>query len=127
MSPTVVALAHASRRRCPRCGARLFDGWFRIRPVCPGCGLLTDRGEHDYFLGALLLNVIAAQTIAVAGAGIVMVLSLPTPQWGLALGVGIGLAIMGPLVGYPFAKVLWLAMDMQFRPPVSAGDPPSDA
>lgn len=127
MSSTVTALAHACRRRCPRCGARLFDGWFRIRAVCPGCGVLTDRGEHDYFLGAVLVNVIAAEAIAVGGAGVVIVLTLPTPNWGLALWVGIGLALLAPVVGYPFAKVLWLAVDMRFRPPVTADDLPTDA
>lgn len=123
----MAAFARAGRRRCPRCGAKVFDGWFRITAVCCGCGLLTDRGEHDYFLGAVLLNIIAAELIAAAGAAAVVFFTWPEPAWGAALGVGLVLAVVGPLVGYPFAKTVWLAVDMQFRSPVSIGDAPTDA
>jgi len=127
MSQVLTALRHAGKRRCPRCGTKLFDGWFRIRPICSGCGLLTDRGERDYFLGAMLLNVIAGELGAAIGAAGVVGLTLPRPAWGLALATGLSLAIVGPLVGYPFAKTIWLAVDMQLRPPVTEGEPSTDA
>lgn len=117
-----VALGRALRRRCPLCGARVFRTWFRIVPECPGCGLLTDRGERDYFLGAVLLNLVAAESVPVLLVGAVAVATWPSPPWGLLFWGGLTLAVVTPLVGYPFAKTLWLTADMQFRAPIRASD-----
>jgi len=117
------ALRWALRRRCPACGARVFDGWFRMRPVCPGCGLRTDRGEPDYFLGAVLVNLIAAEVVPVALVLMIIVITWPAPPWPLVFVGGIGLAVVAPIVGYPFSKTLWLFADLQFREPVR-GEPP---
>ena len=54
----------ALRRRCPRCGAgKVTQRWLILRPACPSCGLRLDRGESDYWLGAMLFNLIAAETL----------------------------------------------------------------
>ena len=118
----MAAFGRALRRRCPRCGSRVFQTWFRIVPECPGCGLLTDRGEPDYFLGAVLLNLVAAESIPVLLVGAVAVVTWPSPPWALLFWGGLTLAVVAPLVGYPFAKTLWLAADMQVRPPLHASD-----
>lgn len=86
--------------------------------TCPGCGLLTDRGEADYFLGALLLNLIAAELVPVTLVGVLVIATWPTPPWVLVLWGGIGLAAIAPIIGYPFSKTLWLLADLQFRDPV---------
>jgi len=93
-----------------------------MRRRCPGCGLLTDRGEHDYFLGAVLLNLVAAEGVPVLMVGGLVLLTWPDPPWGLLLWGGIGLAAVMPFIGYPFAKTLWLFLDMQFRAPVHAAE-----
>ena len=50
--------ARALGRRCPNCGAGpVTVRWFGLRPSCPRCGLRLDRGEHDYFLGAIVFNM----------------------------------------------------------------------
>lgn len=94
-----------------------------MRPVCPGCGLRTDRGEPGYFLGAVLVNLVAAEVVPVALVLMVIVITWPAPPWPLVFAGGIGLAVVAPIVGYPFAKTLWLLADLQFREPVR-GDPP---
>ena len=93
-----------------------------MRPCCPGCGLLTDRGEHDYFLGAVLLNLVAAESVPVLVVGGLVLVTGPDVPWGLLLWGGLGLAAVMPFVGYPFAKTLWLFLDMQFRAPVRAAE-----
>jgi uncharacterized protein (DUF983 family) len=121
-TPWRVALQRALRRRCPACGARVFDTYFRLRAVCPGCGLLTDRGEPDYFLGALLLNLIAAESIPLAVVLVLGIATGPAPSWPLLLVVGLTLAVVSPVACYPFAKTLWLFADMRIRAPVWVSD-----
>lgn len=128
-TPLLSRVTRACRRRCPGCGSGgLFDGWFRLRPACPRCGLLTDRGEHDYFLGAVLLNFVVAETTALAAVVVLLVLTWPTPPWGVLYGLGLGLAVAIPIGFYPLSKMLWLAVDMGIRPPVYRHDTnPEDA
>jgi len=108
------------RRRCPGCGGPLFDGWFRIAAVCPGCRLRTDHGEPDYFLGAVLLNLVLAELVPVVMVLGAVALTWPAPPWRALLGLGVTLAVIAPIVGYPYSKTLWLYVDMQVRPPVYA-------
>lgn len=89
-----------------------------MRPVCAECGLLTDRGEHDYFLGAVLLNLVLAESIPVVVVLVIVAFTAPDPPWTLLLWGALGLAVAAPVVGYPFSKTLWLCADMQFREPV---------
>jgi len=118
-----VVLARAVARRCPACGARgLFDGWFRIRPSCPTCGILTDRREPDYFLGAVLVNFIVAESLAVGAAVLVLLVTWPMPRWDLTFACGLVGAVLAPIVCYPISKTVWLGVDLLIRPPVYAGD-----
>ncbi|HKI95514.1 MAG TPA: DUF983 domain-containing protein [Gemmatimonadales bacterium] len=118
-----VVLARAVARRCPACGARgLFDGWFRIRESCPRCGILTDRREPDYFLGAVLVNFIVAESLAVGVAVLVVLATWPMPRWGLTFAGGLACAVLAPIVCYPISKTLWLGVDLLVRPPVYAWD-----
>jgi uncharacterized protein (DUF983 family) len=108
--------------RCPYCGARgVTRRWVTVRPVCPRCGLRLDRGEADYWIGALLFNLIAAETLFAAGLGLTLVLTWPRPPWdALYWGSIVGMIVL-PIVTYPITKLVWLAFDLVFRPP-HAGD-----
>jgi hypothetical protein len=87
-----------------------------VREACPGCGLLTDRGEHDHFLGAMALNLVAAElTLAALLAG-AMAATWPDPPWELLTWGGAAAAVALPVLFYPFAKLIWLAVDLRFRP-----------
>lgn len=113
-----VMLFRAVRRRCPNCGSTgIFDGYFKLLPRCPRCGMMLERGEGDYFLGAYALNLIVVETVLAAAFVIVMVMTWPNPPWGALQWGGAALAILTPIVFYPFAKALWLAIDLIFRPP----------
>ena len=85
--------------------------------ACDACGLLLDRGEHDYFIGAYTINLMAAELIVVAAILIGMVLSWPDVPWNLLMWGLLPLAVCTPLLTLPFARALWLAIDLKFQPP----------
>lgn len=114
----LAGLGRSARLRCPRCGARgIVDGWFRLAGRCSGCGLVPDRGEHDHFLGAMLLNLVVAELVAVGGIVVLLVLVWPDPPWGAVTAAGVVLAAGLPVAFYPFSRLLWLSLDLVFRPP----------
>lgn len=105
------------RRRCPNCGqSGLFRRWVRIRHACPTCHLKLDRGEDDYFIGGFAVNFLAAELVVVVAALAAILLTWPDVPW-TALEVGLLLLVVPfPVLTYPFAKTLWLAMDLWLRP-----------
>lgn len=113
-------LWRALRLKCPHCGGGgvLFTGFFRMKQRCPTCGILLERGEGDYFIGAYTLNLIAVEILLAAAFTIVVVMTWPDPPWTALQYGGVVLSILGAVVCYPFAKTTWLAVDMAFRPPV---------
>ncbi len=87
-----------------------------MRDRCGACGLRTERGEDDYFLGSMTFNLIAAELIAAGAVGLVILLTLPRPPWNLVMYGGAIVAVIAPLALYPLSKMLWLAVDLAFRP-----------
>lgn len=104
--------------RCPLCGARgVTERWVTVRPRCPRCGLRLDRGEADYWIGAMLFNLIAAETLFAGGVLATLLLTWPHPPWdALYWGSLVGMVVL-PIVTYPITKLVWLAFDLVFRPP----------
>lgn len=101
--------------RCPRCGGGdMLRGWLSLVPRCPTCGLATERGEVDYWLGAYAINLVVAESLAVIIA--LIVLRATWPASGVATIVGVSLALALPLLFFPFSRTLWLAWDLGFRP-----------
>ncbi len=119
LSPARAALLlfRGVRLRCPNCGGGpLFNQWVKMRPTCPGCQLILDRGEHDYFLGGYTVNFVFAEILIVFGGAVSVVLTWPDVPWRLITWVLISLMVVVPVVFYPFAKSLWLAVDLIIRP-----------
>lgn len=110
--------ARALRRRCPVCGAGpITVRWFGLVPACPACGFRPERGEPDYFLGAIVFNMAFAQGLFAVGLLLTLIATYPDPPW-TALYVGGATAmIAAPIVLYPYSKLCWLAFDLLFRPP----------
>ena len=108
-------LGRAFQRRCPYCGGGgIFRGWFELRETCPTCGVSFSR-EEGYFLGAMLVNLLVAEGLAV---GVVVALMISSDLSLLPLEVvGIGLAVGLPILFYPYSRLLWMAIDLQLDPP----------
>lgn len=70
----------------------------------------------DYFLGGYTVNFIVLEILIVIGAGMGIVLSWPDVPWRLITWSLVILVILAPIFFYPFAKTLWLATDLIFRP-----------
>jgi hypothetical protein len=95
--------------------------WVTVRDRCPRCGLRLDRGEEDYWIGAMLFNLIAAECLFAAGVLVTLLLTWPRPPWDALYWGSIVGVVMVPILTYPITKLVWLAFDLMFRPP-HAGD-----
>jgi hypothetical protein len=93
-----------------------------VGPDCAACGQPVDRPEDGYYLGALMLNVVATELI-LAAAGLVLILGTwPAVPWTGLLYGGAALMVLAPVLSYPFAKLVWLAVDLKLQPGMGAGD-----
>ena len=112
----LVMIARALTRRCPHCGARgLFHGWFRAKDRCPTCGVRLLRDE-SWATGTYLFNLVVAELLLMVVLTAVVVGTWPDPPWAVLQWASLALMVVTPIVFYPFARLLFLAFDMMFRP-----------
>lgn len=110
-------ILRAVARRCPNCGSQgIFASFTALREHCPTCGLRLQRGESDYFIGAYLLNLVAVEILFAILLGAVVILTYPDTPWNVLQWSAVVLILGGALFCYPFAKAIWLAADLIFRP-----------
>jgi uncharacterized protein (DUF983 family) len=110
-------VGRALRRRCPNCGSRgIWKNWMNMRDACPTCGLNLDRGESDFFYGAFMFNIIAAELAVGIAFVVTLIATWPTPPWNAITWSAAGIAVIAPFLFYPFSKTLWLAVDLALRP-----------
>lgn len=104
--------------RCPRCGGRgIRRSWSKFQHACPTCDLVLERGEsEDYWLGAYMFNLVAAEFVSVGIAVVIIVALWPVVPWNFVWALAVVLAIAMPILFYPFSRDLWLAFDLMFRP-----------
>jgi uncharacterized protein (DUF983 family) len=113
---TTRLLARGLARRCPVCGqGQLFRRWFVMVERCPRCGLRFERID-GHFTGALGLNTIAGVVAVCAALAIGAAATLPEIPVATLIAVVVTVGIIVPLVGYPFSKTLWTAIDLRMRP-----------
>lgn len=98
--------------RCPECGSGgLFHGWFTLKATCPGCDLVLQE-EEGFFLGSFLVNLSLIFTIVLGVLIAVMFQQSADANanpFPLAIGGAIA-AVVVPLVTYPAACTIWLAL-----------------
>jgi uncharacterized protein (DUF983 family) len=110
-------VVRAFRLSCPNCGkSGQLKSWLRVKPHCEHCGLKFDRGEHDYFIGAYTINLIVAELIVVITFVIGMLITWPDVPWDTIMWALVPLAVLAPVITLPYARSLWLALDLVFRP-----------
>jgi uncharacterized protein (DUF983 family) len=106
----------ALTRRCPVCGSRgIYRGYFRLRERCPRCGLRFER-LAGHWSGDIGINTIVSFALLWA-----VLLGGTLVMWGnlnvAALVIAATLAaVVFPVLFVPFAKALWVAIDLTMRP-----------
>lgn len=114
-SPSKVRmLGRGATRRCARCGSgHLFRRYFTMVDDCPRCGLHFER-EEGYWAGALAINIGVAGAVFIVTFGVALTLTVPDVPVAPLLAILIPLMILVPLLGYPFSKTVWVAVDRAF-------------
>jgi uncharacterized protein (DUF983 family) len=123
VSPGIPTLfGRALRLRCPNCGGdRLPERWMKLKLKCGSCGMRTERGEEDYFLGGMMLNIALAEGLLVVAACILTAVTWPDVPWNVMLWGGLVLMVIAPFFFYPLSLCLWIACDLMVRP-LTAGE-----
>ena len=112
-------LRRGALKRCAACGSGgLFTGWFRMRDRCPRCGYVFAR-EDGFALGAMLMNF-AVTELLLAVFGIVPLIAVlaadPAADVWPVVGAAAAVVVLGPIGFYPFARTLWVALELALRP-----------
>jgi uncharacterized membrane protein YdbT with pleckstrin-like domain len=84
-----------------------------MKEYCPRCGYEFNR-EHGYFLGAYPLNLIAAEIIPVSL--LIVLLIFTNLSWIWLEVILIPLAVGLPFLLYPYARMIWMVIDLFFQP-----------
>ena len=107
----------ALRLRCPGCGVgSMKGGWLRRPERCPECGLRSDRGEEDFFLGAMMFNLVLSEGVLALVMVLVVVILWPAVPWEPLWYGGMVMMVLAPVFFYPFSHTIWLASDILIRP-----------
>lgn len=121
LRPALTLIGRALRLRCPNCGQRrIFRRWVRMLESCPRCQLLFERGERDYFIGSYTVNFVGAELMIVTAGFVVLLATWPDVPWNALKWGLLAFMVPFPFFTYPFAKTIWLAIDLLFRPPTLA-------
>ncbi len=98
-------------RRCARCGSgHLFTGYFKMVPDCPNCNLHFER-EQGYWAGALAINIVATGGLFSIVFVALLIATIPKVPVVPLLAVLVPIAVLGPIIYYPFSKTVWVATD----------------
>ena len=110
-------LARAVRLRCPACGGRpVLLSWLTIAPSCPACGLHLDRDEPGYWVGSYTINLMFTEAVFAVAFGMGLLLTWPGVPWTALTVLCAALAVLTPILLFPHTKLLYLAIDLAFRP-----------
>lgn len=91
----------------------IWKGWFSLRDECPNCGYVFLR-ESGYFLGAYALNLIIAEFITMIVLTYLLI-GTDWEWWQIEL-VVLPMAVGLPLLFFPYARGLWMALDLALHP-----------
>jgi uncharacterized protein (DUF983 family) len=115
-------VARSCRLRCPRCGgARLFRGWFAMRPKCSECGLPFER-EPGFYLGSIYFNH-GLTALVVTVAYFVLYFAADVSQTTAMVSLT-AFCVLFPLWFFRYARSLWLGMDQYLDPAADGHDEP---
>ena len=104
--------------RCPVCEkGKLFRGYFDSPERCPECGYYFMR-EAGYFLPHVPIGY-GATVLLSLGSWPFMVYVLGIDSYWITLSVMAAIAVFFGVWFIRYSKMLWLAIDLHFHPPVA--------
>ena len=106
---------------CPWCGKRctFIRRWLGKYPRCRTCGIRWRR-EEGFELGAVAINTALTFLALAIGMTIGFVATAPDiPVAPMVLAL-LGIAVLMPIVIYPFTFTIWLAFDLAVHRPEAA-------
>ena len=104
--------------RCPWCGSRrtFIHRWFRKYDRCRTCGIRWRR-EEGFELGAVTINTVLTFIVLTACMTVGFIATSPDiPVLPMVLSL-LGIAVLMPIVIYPFTFTIWLALDLAVHRP----------
>jgi uncharacterized protein (DUF983 family) len=81
--------------------------------VCPRCGLRFGR-EEGYWTGAMAMNFVLTGTVFAVVFVTLVAVTAPNVPVAPLLAVLVPITVLGPVLGYPISKTLWVAIDRVF-------------
>lgn len=110
-----VTMGRAITRRCPYCGGRgIFKGYFSLEKRCPHCNTLFEH-EEGFFLGSYVINIGFTELFTVlVVVWMIVALNLSVLEMQI---LGASLAVAMPILFYPIALLIWIALDLTIRNP----------
>jgi hypothetical protein len=94
-------------------------GWFSRHERCRTCGIRWHR-EEGFEIGAVTVNTIVTFLALVVGMAIGFIATTPDVAVVPMLVVLGAIALLMPIVVYPFTYTLWLAIDLAMHRPEPA-------
>jgi uncharacterized protein (DUF983 family) len=112
-------LSRLFRLRCPHCGQGAVLKWDgSVLARCSSCHFRYQRGDSNYFFGAMFFGVMLGELLFAITFGIWVISSWPDVPWKVLQWVlPIGVLGTAPLF-IPFSKVAFLSVDVFVRPVV---------
>lgn len=107
--------------RCPWCGSRrtFIRRWLGKHQRCRTCGIRWRR-EDGFELGPMVINIILTFAVIAVVLTVLIATTVPDIPVGPVLAVLVAIAVVLPLLLYPFTYTLWLAVDLAAHPPTEA-------
>lgn len=114
--PVLRTLFRGLTKRCANCGAgHLFPSYFRMVERCPRCGLKFHRQEGQWS-GDIGTNTIVTFGLLWVVLVIGSLVTWNDPKLPLLAAIAIAVVVAFPPFFVPYAKTLWVAVDVLMRP-----------
>ncbi len=112
-------VGRALLRRCPWCGGKKawFRTWFRRHDRCQTCGLRWNRGQDGFELGAMTVGVFITGGSVMIFLTAFIASTYPDFQVVPMAIIGAVIALVMPVITYPFTQTVWSAFDIRVHPP----------
>ena len=117
MRRSMTVLSRVLRLRCPHCGTGPVLEWNGgVRERCSSCGLRYQRGDRNYFFGAVFFGVMLGELLFAASFATILISMWPNVPWDLIQwALPVGVLVAAPLF-IPFSKLVFVSVDVMVRP-----------